>query len=138
MVEVPRANASFCGPCFTEHYVRNLVVRAIRHDSMFGHTDRILVAVSGGKDSLMLWDVLLDLGYDVAGLYLGLGIGGYSSRSQQVCQDFADARDGQAAHPRPGGVRGLHRSRRRPHQGTRPACAVCGLSKRNAVQPGRA
>ena len=32
----------------------------------------------GGKDSLALWDVLLDLGYRVDGLYVGLGIGGYS------------------------------------------------------------
>ena len=30
-------------------------------------TDRVLVAVSGGKDSLALWDVLIDLGYDTTG-----------------------------------------------------------------------
>ncbi len=129
VVEVPRANAAFCGDCFTEHYIRNLVVRAIRHDRMFGHGDRVLVAVSGGKDSLMLWDVLLDLGYQADGLYLGLGIGGYSSRSQAVCESFADAR----------GVR-LHVLDMATAEGftipqaaarsTRPACAVCGLSKR--------
>ena len=86
VVEVPRANAAFCGDCFTESYVRNLVARAIRHDHMFAKEDRILVAVSGGKDSLALWDLLLDMGYRADGLYLGLGIGGYSSRSQVVCQ----------------------------------------------------
>ena len=43
--------------------------------------ERVLVAVSGGKDSLALWDLLLDLGYEADGLYLGLGIGGYSDAS---------------------------------------------------------
>ena len=53
---------------------------------MFGPRDRILVAVSGGKDSLALWDVLLELGYDADGLYLGLGIGEYSDRSRDVAR----------------------------------------------------
>ena len=49
---------------------------------MFGHSEKILVAVSGGKDSLALWDILLDLGYDADGLYIDLGIGEYSSSSR--------------------------------------------------------
>jgi uncharacterized protein (TIGR00269 family) len=130
VVEVPRANSAFCGPCFTETYVRNLVARAIRHDRMFGHDDRVLVAVSGGKDSLALWDLLLDLGYRADGLYLGLGIGGYSTRSQVVCQEFADAR---GAHlvtvdiaDRAGFTIPEAAATKR-----RPACAICGLSKRH-------
>ena len=43
--------------------------------------DRVLVAVSGGKDSLAVWDILLELGYQADGLYLGLGIGDYSDAS---------------------------------------------------------
>ena len=35
--------------------------------------DRILVAVSGGKDSLALWDLLVELGYQADGLYISLG-----------------------------------------------------------------
>lgn len=132
VVEVPRANASFCGECFTEHYVRNLVVRAIRHDEMFGHRDKVLVAVSGGKDSLMLWDLLLDLGYSADGVYLGLGIGGYSDRSRVACQDFADRR-GARLH-----VVDLAESEgftipQAAATGRRPACAVCGLSKRSLL-----
>ncbi len=129
-VEVRRANASFCGSCFTGQYVPNLVARAIRHDRMFGRDQRILVAVSGGKDSLALWDLLLDLGYRADGLYLGLGIGGYSDRSHQVCADFAAARGatlvaedlaGRAGYTIPQAAATRHR----------PACAVCGLSKRH-------
>src|SRR5579859_5288422 len=91
-VEVPRSNAAFCGDCFTDVYVPGLVRRAIRHDRMFGPDARVLVAVSGGKDSLALWALLAELGYQADGLYLGLGIGGYSVRSHQVCQEFAEAR----------------------------------------------
>jgi tRNA(Ile)-lysidine synthase TilS/MesJ len=36
------------------------VQRTIEKYRMFTHTDRVLVAVSGGKDSLSLWDILLN------------------------------------------------------------------------------
>ena len=45
---------------------------------MLAPGERALVAVSGGKDSLAVWDILLELGYQADGLYLGLGIGDYS------------------------------------------------------------
>ena len=75
VVEVRRHNAAFCRDCF-DHHVRTQVERAIDAYRMLEPSDRVLVAVSGGKDSLALWDVLLDLGYRTDGLYLGLGIGG--------------------------------------------------------------
>ena len=54
--------------------------------------DRVLVAVSGGKDSLAVWDLLVDLGYEADGLYIGLGIGDYSDVSGRYAQAFADDR----------------------------------------------
>ena len=59
---------------------------------MIQPADRVLVAVSGGKDSLALWDLLLDLGYQADGLYLGLGIGEYSHESGRYARDFAARR----------------------------------------------
>jgi uncharacterized protein (TIGR00269 family) len=59
---------------------------------MFGPDDRLLVAVSGGKDSLAVWDMLVEAGYAADGLYVGLGIGGYSDDSAATVQRFADAR----------------------------------------------
>ncbi len=50
--------------------------RYIEKYRMFGKDDRILVAVSGGKDSLSLWDILIRLGYQADGLFIGLGIHG--------------------------------------------------------------
>ena len=51
--------------------------------------ERVLVAVSGGKDSLALWDILVRLGYEADGLYLGLGIGDYSDDSGAYARAFA-------------------------------------------------
>ena len=130
VVEVPRANAGFCGGCFTGTYVPNLVERAIRHDRMFGRDARVLVAVSGGKDSLALWNLLLDLGYTVDGLYLGLGIGGYSDRSHVTCAEFAEARGANLVTRDLGESSGFTIPQAAA-SGRRPACAVCGLSKRH-------
>ncbi|MGH7896092.1 MAG: TIGR00269 family protein [Candidatus Binatia bacterium] len=84
-------NSAFCRPCYLVYFRRH-VERAITHERMFRPQDRLLVAVSGGKDSLALWDVLAELGYVTTGLYLGLGIGAYSDRSHMKAQAFATAR----------------------------------------------
>jgi uncharacterized protein (TIGR00269 family) len=128
VVDIRRHNAGFCKDHFVEH-VRNQVRRTIAEFSMFSPEDRLLVAVSGGKDSLALWDLLLDLGYDATGFYLDLGIGGYSSRSQGASVAFAESR----------GAKLLVRSLGEEHGYTVPElakltgrvpCSGCGLNKR--------
>lgn len=57
---------------------------------MFNKTDRILVAVSGGKDSLSLWYVLSKLGYIADALHINLGISDYSRLSQEKAQKLAE------------------------------------------------
>jgi uncharacterized protein (TIGR00269 family) len=59
---------------------------------MFRRDQRVLVAVSGGKDSLALWDVLVKQGYQADGMYIRLGIGDYSRRSQEKSEAFASKR----------------------------------------------
>jgi uncharacterized protein (TIGR00269 family) len=56
---------------------------------MFRRDQRVLVAVSGGKDSLALWHTLTKLGYRADGMYIRLGIAEYSRRSQERCEAFA-------------------------------------------------
>jgi tRNA-5-methyluridine54 2-sulfurtransferase len=81
-----------------EHYLEWLPAqtqKAIEHYRMFSRDERVLVAVSGGKDSLSLWDILWRLGYATEGLYIGLGIQGeaaYSHTSRDLSQKFADER----------------------------------------------
>ena len=128
VIEIRRHHAAFC----TEHFFvmfRTQVEKAIRRHQMMAPDDRILLAVSGGKDSLALWDVLLDLDYDVTGLYLGLGIEDYSDRSHEVARAFAEERRARLLTvdlPRDYGYDIPTAGRR----GSRSTCAVCGLSKR--------
>src|SRR5207249_9833165 len=84
-----RHNAAFFMPCFNE-FVHDKVFRAIKAERMFGLADRILVAVSGGNDRLALWDILLKLGYHADALYVDLGISGYSAKSSEKVERFAD------------------------------------------------
>ncbi|HEX3426051.1 MAG TPA: ATP-binding protein [Acidimicrobiales bacterium] len=129
VIELRRHNAGFCQPHFLKH-CRDQVARAIDEYSMFGPEHRILVAVSGGKDSLALWDVLLDLGYHVDGLYLGLGIGEYSQSSGTFARAYAERRKAtlievdipsEFGFDIPSGSRAAKRV----------PCSACGLSKRH-------
>lgn len=127
-IEIRRHHAAFCPDHFLE-YFRNQVARGVKEYGMFTHRERVLVAVSGGKDSLSLWDVLLDMGYQVAGLHIQLGIGDYSSLSREKTEAFASRRGAELilvdiARDYGLGIPELSRALRRA------ACSGCGLSKR--------
>ena len=128
VVEVRRHNAAFCRGCFV-HHVREQVRRAIDAYDMFGLDERVLVAVSGGKDSLALWDLLLDLGYRAGGLHLGLGIGEYSSRSAELVRAFARTRRAPLLEIDLAQAYGFDIPTA-GRKGSRSTCSVCGLSKR--------
>jgi uncharacterized protein (TIGR00269 family) len=91
IIDLPRHNANFCA----EHLIqlcRRQVEKAIKDHDMLAPDDKILVAVSGGKDSLAVWDLLIELGYQADGFYIGLGIGEYSDSSHECARRFADDR----------------------------------------------
>ncbi|ADL08547.1 ATP-binding protein [Thermosediminibacter oceani] len=88
-IYLKRHNAAFCSDCFQVYYSEQ-VRRNIRREKMFGPKDRVLVVVSGGKDSMALWHILLKEGYDVTAMYINLGIGDYSERSQEVVERFSE------------------------------------------------
>lgn len=128
VVDIRRHNAAFCQDHFLIH-LKGQVERAIKDFKMFAPDDRLLVAVSGGKDSLAVWDILLDLGYDATGFYLDLGIGGYSGRSKDATVAYAEKR----------GAKLIVRSLSDEHGFTVPElskltgrvpCSGCGLNKR--------
>ena len=124
-----------------EHYlewVPEQTERFIRKYGMFTHDDKILVAVSGGKDSLALWDILWRLGYQADGLYIALGIDdgiAYSAESRRLTESFAAARDltlhvvdipGAYGFSIPELAEITRRGKGKP-------CSVCGLVKRHEM-----
>ena len=80
-------NAGFCRDCFLKFFTRQ-VERAIHGEKLFTHEDRILVALSGGKDSLALMLELSRQGYDVTGLHIDLAIPGSSAAARRVVERF--------------------------------------------------
>jgi uncharacterized protein (TIGR00269 family) len=129
VIDIRRHNAGFCREHFL-HHCEEQTRRAISSHKMLTDGDRVLVAVSGGKDSLALWDILLRLGFEADGLYLGLGIGEYSDESGTYVRAFAEER----------GLRLIEVDLARDHgfdvpraaAATRRApCGACGLSKRH-------
>jgi uncharacterized protein (TIGR00269 family) len=134
---------ALCEVHYPEWFVAQ-VQRAIEKYHMFGPDERVLVAVSGGKDSLALWDVLLQLSYQADGLYIDLGIddggdcsvAGYSAASREKVEQFAaqrpDARftvmnlRSEYGETLPEVARRVHRGRGKP-------CSVCGLIKRHVM-----
>jgi uncharacterized protein (TIGR00269 family) len=91
-VQIRHHHSAFCRSCFFVYFQRQ-VERAIHKERMFSTDEEVLVAVSGGKDSLALWDILVLLGYRTVGLHISLGIGGYSATSAEKTELFARQRD---------------------------------------------
>jgi tRNA-5-methyluridine54 2-sulfurtransferase len=129
IIDLPRHNANFCAEHFLE-LCRRQVAKAIKDHAMLERTDRVLVAVSGGKDSLAVWDMLLELGYQADGFYVGLGIGEYSEESAGYARRFAEQR----------GLKLVEASLRDDYGYDVPTaaavthrvpCSACGLSKRH-------
>ena len=129
IIDLPRHNANFCAE-HLQQLCRRQVEKAIADHHMLRPGERVLVAVSGGKDSLAVWDLLLELGYEADGLYLGLGIGTYSDDSGEYARAFAAERGlalrtidlrHEHGYDIPTAARATGRV----------PCSACGLSKRH-------
>jgi tRNA(Ile)-lysidine synthase TilS/MesJ len=82
------AQLPFCDPCLELLFQRQ-GQKAIERHHMLKPGQRVLVAVSGGKDSLALWRVLLGLGYQTEGVHLGLDLGNFSGSSLASSREMA-------------------------------------------------
>lgn len=136
-INMRQHHLALCKDHYLEWFVEQ-TERFILKYRMFTREERILVAVSGGKDSLSLWDVLWRLGYSADGLYIGLGIDGgvsYSSESQKCIEKFAAERGLRytvvdLASEYGGSIIEIAN---RSQRGRGKPCSVCGLSKRHIM-----
>ena len=73
VVSLPSHNTAFCPDCFLDFFSKQ-VDRGIREQGLMTKDDRVLVALSGGKDSLALMLELGRQGYNVTAMHIDLGI----------------------------------------------------------------
>jgi tRNA-5-methyluridine54 2-sulfurtransferase len=114
--------------------------RFIAKYQMFTPHDKILVAVSGGKDSLSVWDILLRLGYQADALTIQLGIDeglDYSVESHRYIEKYMnDFQIKAVLHTID--VKEIYGASipevaQRSTRGRGKLCSVCGLVKRHEM-----
>ena len=124
-----------------QHYLEwlpNHILKFIKKYEMFSEPDRVLVAVSGGKDSLALWDILWKLGFHTEGFYINLGIDAeiaYSNRSMEFAQNFADQRNLtlHIADVKRDYGESIPEISVRTRRGRTKPCSLCGLIRRHMM-----
>jgi len=127
VVALPSHHTGFCAPCYLDFFARQ-VERGIRGPRLFTREDRVLVALSGGKDSLALALELKRQSYQITGLFIDLAIPNSSDVARSVVEHFCArhsiellikdmAQEGLAVP--------LVQKRLR-----RPVCSACGKIKR--------
>ncbi len=90
-IRLPSHNTIWCAGCFVS-FCERAVAKAMKKFAISKEVE-ILVAVSGGKDSLGLWNILNNLGYRTRGLHINLGIEGFSEASVNAVAEFASERN---------------------------------------------
>ncbi len=127
IIYLPHHRLALCKEHFISWFEKR-VEKTIKEFKMFSKNDRILVAVSGGKDSLALWNALVKLGYEADGFYINLGIGQYSEDSKHLALNFAK-RIGRPLHilDLSSEISTIPQIKESTN---RPACSACGMVKR--------
>lgn len=118
-----------CRSCFLKQY-ETRVQRCVTKYKLFTPDDRILVAVSGGKDSLSCAHVLYTLGYPISALHVDVGVSVCTNpRTRHVVERFCEDRGIPFYFLSFSEYLGID-----PdtffHKARRPRCATCGLLKR--------
>jgi uncharacterized protein (TIGR00269 family) len=105
------------------------VKEAFERFSLLEKGEKLFVAISGGKDSLSLLDILWRLGYDVQGFFIDLGIKGYSEPSREACERFCKDREIPLLIVDIKEELGMTIEEARRKTGREP-CSVCGMVRR--------
>ena len=128
VVALPSHNSGFCPTCYLDFFTKQ-VEKGIRRQRLFTHDDSLLVALSGGKDSLALMLELSLQGYNVTGLHIDLAIPGSSEIARQAVERFCSKHNFRLII-KDMAVEGLPiplvKERIR-----RPVCSMCGKIKRH-------
>lgn len=121
-------NGKFCQSHFFEHIQRQ-VRRVIDRYRMFAPHERILLGVSGGKDSMAAWDLLIEMGYDVLAVHIDADFGETSRRGVAGVRGFAELRDRPLRIFTCPELLGMDFETARA-QSRKPVCSLCGTLRR--------
>ena len=137
VIHMRQHKLALCKDHFIE-WVLAQTQRIIEKYKMFDYDDKILVAVSGGKDSLSLWHILSQLGYKADGLYIDLGIDEliqYSKTSKQLAKNFAEKNHLQLIIVDVKQTYGftIPELAQVSLRGKKKPCSVCGMTKRHIM-----
>ncbi|OPY68159.1 MAG: tRNA 2-thiocytidine biosynthesis protein TtcA [Syntrophorhabdaceae bacterium PtaU1.Bin034] len=127
-LRLPQYNTALCAADFIAFFEKR-VLDTIHKYALIGKEEKVLVAVSGGKDSLSLWYLANRLGFCADGIYIDLGIQDYSDVSFERAKQMAD-RLGRRLYSFSlsrafeKGISDLSRMMKRP------PCSLCGTIKR--------
>jgi uncharacterized protein (TIGR00269 family) len=138
VINMRQHKLALCKTHYSKWFIQQ-TERFIKKYRMFTRDERVLVAVSGGKDSLALWHILDRLGYKTQGLYIAQGIDGgigYSDISRSKIEKFLASRphlslitiDVEQLYGAtiPLAAQVTYRGQQKP-------CSVCGLTKRHVM-----
>ena len=128
ILRIKRHHAAFCQRCF-KMFIQKQTIQAIKKYQMFSKKEPVILAVSGGKDSMALWSVLTDIGNQITAIHLDLGIPNFSKQSLQAVQQFAQDKGLPLIVIHLKELLG-HSLPELQNKIPRPACSVCGLIKR--------
>lgn len=115
-------------------FVEKKVGETIKKFGLIKKSDNVLVATSGGKDSLTTLFILKKLGYDPTGLLIDEGIGGYREKTVSDMEEFSKKH----------GVSFVKKSFKEEHdfsldaamkklKGKISACHLCGVLRRRLL-----
>ncbi len=82
-------NLKVCLNCFPDFF-RKRVDETIKKFNMFTKFDKVLIALSGGKDSMSLAKSLKDLGYSVKALHINMEIKDISNETSLIVKNFCE------------------------------------------------
>ncbi len=117
-----------CKKHFISYFFQKLE-KTIKHYRLLSKSDKIFLAVSGGKDSMSLWDALSHIGYKPIGYYIKLGLGPHEDEIIEKIGKFADKKGLEFRifdFPKVYGKTVPEIA----HIKNRRICSVCGLVKR--------
>jgi len=135
VIRIPYARMWLCKDHFIEFF-ETRVLKAIRRYGLAKKGDRVLVTVSGGKDSAALLSAMKrageELGFGIIALHIDLGIGEYSRRNREAVKRLAAQLGTKLLVFDVKEVLGMSIPEM-AFMSRRPPCSVCGLVKRYVI-----